>query len=246
MDLSTLNLPPHIHAEMLDGRDVVSGETLTYPVIWADRITDTCDRCRQPTPREEPCPVLLNSGAGQGGQIEETSQQHGCGEWLSVAWVDLGDVDPDATDLPDRIEAAARELAGERAAEIQAATERMRRSLERDLARALKHLGEPLDGDAPDDRIYDVTDGSEVEPGVYLDETAGVWVAWDYEPGGGEGDAVSVTADTVSYAQAGSMLGVSRARVGALVAEGKLVRGGEAGVTVASVLERMTSIKVGR
>lgn len=245
MDLSNLTLPPHIHAEVLTGRDVLSGEHLAYPVIWADRITDTCDRCHEPIPREEPCPVLLDSGAGQGGLIEEISQQHVCGEWLSVDWREVK-VDLDAPEAVARIEAAAWELAAERTAEIETATGRLRRSLERDLARALKHLGEPLDGDTPDDRLYDVTTGSETEPGVYLDETDFQWVAWDYEPNGGEGDAIRVTADTVSYAQAGSMLGVSRARVGALTAEHKLQRGANGGVTVKSVLARMTSSEAGR
>lgn len=245
MDLSNLSLPPHIHAEILTGHDVVSGEQLAYPVIWADRITDTCGRCHEPIPREEPCPVLLDSGAGQGGLIEEISQQHVCGEWLSVDWREVK-VDLDAPDAVARIEAAAWELATERTAEIETATGRLRRSLERDLARALKHLGEPLDGDTPDERLYDVTTGSETEPGVYLDETDGEWVAWDYEPDGGEGDVIRVTADTVSYAQAGSMLSVSRARVGALTAEDKLQRGANGGVTVKSVLARMASSEAGR
>lgn len=101
-------LPAGTHSTILTGRDVVTGEMLAYPVVWADRAYDACPNCGQGVEVVvEQCPVLLNTGAGQGGQIEERSQQHGCGEWLAVAWQQLPD-DASAEDIL----AAAHELKG--------------------------------------------------------------------------------------------------------------------------------------
>jgi hypothetical protein len=87
-----ITVPEGTHFTVLEGRDVVSGEWLRYGVVWADRTDDDCPRCGQEVGREVKLPVTLNTGAGQGGAIEEFSQEHGCGAWLSVAWVE---VDPD-------------------------------------------------------------------------------------------------------------------------------------------------------
>ena len=93
---------------VLTGRDVVSGEDLAYPVLWCDRTYGACPSCGEPVDREPDCPVRLNDGAGQGGEIEECSQEHGCGEWLSVTWVELPE-DADA----DAVQAAAEEMAAQ-------------------------------------------------------------------------------------------------------------------------------------
>ncbi len=109
-------MPAHIHCEETGGRDVLSGEMVTAYVVWADRATPECPGCGQDiglivtTP-----PAMLNMGAGAGGQVQEFSQQHGCGEWVAVAWVVLED---DVT--PERILDAAETLAAERDAEIAA------------------------------------------------------------------------------------------------------------------------------
>jgi hypothetical protein len=100
MNVDVLELPSGTHAMVLTGRDVVTGEQLAYPVVWVDRSYCTCPRCGEPVARVvEECPVLLDTGAGQGGQIEEWSKQHGCGEWLSVDWEEVAatgqQADPD-------------------------------------------------------------------------------------------------------------------------------------------------------
>lgn len=116
MNLAQLELPAHIHVEETGGRDVVSGEIVTAYVVWADRPTPECPGCGQDIGVEQPtAPAMLNMGAGQGGQVEEFSQQHGCGEWVAVAWVVLED---DLT--PEHILTVAEALAWARNAEIAA------------------------------------------------------------------------------------------------------------------------------
>lgn len=83
------------HAVTLRGRDIVTGEQISKIIIWADRTYDTCPSCGQPINVSPGCPVNLNTGAGQGGRLEEWSQMHGCGQWLHIDWVSL---DGDATE----------------------------------------------------------------------------------------------------------------------------------------------------
>ena len=84
--LDELTLPPRIHAELTGGPDVVTGEHIQVCIVWADRVETGCSRCRQSIAQDPGRPAMLNTGACQGGQVEAYSQQHGCGEWLSVAW----------------------------------------------------------------------------------------------------------------------------------------------------------------
>jgi hypothetical protein len=90
MNITEIKLPPKTHATILTGRDIVTGGDLAYAIVWADRPYDTCPLCHQPVEREitDP-PVLLNTGAGVGGAIQEWSKQHGCGFWLSVNWTEV-------------------------------------------------------------------------------------------------------------------------------------------------------------
>jgi hypothetical protein len=189
--LSKLALPAGTHATVLTGRDVVSGLQLAYPVVWADRPYDTCPRCGQPVARVVgQCPVMLNTGAGQGGQIQEYSQQHGCGQWLSVDWSEVPASDRLSDVTEDDVAASARTFATRLAEAITLRRERIRRRLREDLEEALGRLAEPLDDDETEqDRARDVRTGSEVEPGVYSE--GGEWVAWDYDPDG-SGDTIAV------------------------------------------------------
>jgi hypothetical protein len=195
MDVSALELPAGTHAAVLTGRDIVSGQMLAYPVVWADRPYGTCPRCGQPVARVVgECPVMLDTGAGLGGQILEWDKQHGCGEWLSVSWQEVHSASPGGDPgEPDTLAAAA-ELAAALAAEVSAERDQIRVRLRGELQEALTRLAGPLDdGETPEDRAAEVRTGSEVGPGVYL-EYGGHWLAWDYDPGG-SGEAVTVSAE---------------------------------------------------
>lgn len=190
IDIHALNLPRHIHATVLTGTDVTTGEQLAYPVIWADRTERNCPRCDQPIEVEVPCPVMLDTGAGQGGRVTDLSQQHGCGEWLGVSSATF-----DEFDTTQQIEAEAHVLAEARAEEINGEREYMRRRLGAYLRTSLQLRAEPLeDGETQEDRDDEVTTGGEYSPGVYHDGTQ--WVAWDYDPDpdGDETDVITVTA----------------------------------------------------
>lgn len=77
-----------IHTDVLTGRDVVTGLQLAYPVAWEERPIRSCPRCGQDVPADPGCPLILNTGAGQGGALEPVTQQHGCGEWLGIAYAE--------------------------------------------------------------------------------------------------------------------------------------------------------------
>jgi hypothetical protein len=190
MDFATLDLPRGTHAAVLSGRDVVTGERLAYPVVWADRPYDTCPGCGQPVNRVvERCPVVLNPGAAQGGRIEEWDKQHGCGQWLSVAWQRVGGRSGETTEQ-DILDAAG-QLADVLAEQVDAAYTRLKARLSADLAEALERLAGPLrDGETHDERVEQLRTGSQIEPGIDIDQ--GTWLAWDYHPDG-SGDVVTVT-----------------------------------------------------
>jgi len=187
----TVKLPPGIHAEILAGRDIVTGGHLAYAIVWADRVGDTCPQCGQPVARViDRCPVLLDTGAGQGGAIEEWSKQHGCGEWLSVDWFTAADTSGAAISL------CAEALAVAHAEEIRDGRQKIRRRLERNLREALARLAEPLEnGETAEDREHEVTTGGEVEPGVFREGSG--WLAWDYDPAGDE-EGITVRASDLA------------------------------------------------
>jgi hypothetical protein len=217
MDIAELALPAGVHAAVLTGRDVVTGEPLARAVVWADGIESTCPQCGQPVGMlEELCPVVLNCGAGLGGQLLDRDRRHGCGLWLAVSWQEVvaarEDTDPAGEVAPgilgEAVLDAARELADQRRQQIAQARAATTERLRADLAEALARLGEPLqDGETPQDRAEEVSTGSEVVPGVYREpgvpgdaegDPGGVWVAWDYEPGGT--DPISVYATDLTAA----------------------------------------------
>jgi hypothetical protein len=67
LDVDAIALPNGIHATMLTGRDVVTGDQLAYPVVWADRSYDVCPGCHEPVDRViEQRPAHLDTGAGPG------------------------------------------------------------------------------------------------------------------------------------------------------------------------------------
>lgn len=159
-------LPPHTQADALTARDIITGEPLTRVVVWADRPYDRCPQCEQGVSAVVDCPVTLDAGAGQGGQIMEYSQQHGCGYWLSVDWTEVtGHDGEDPTDTD--IAAAAAQLAHRRQQHIADACQMIEAGLRRDLAAVL----------AQEDKV---SSGSEFHAGVYHDGTE--WVAWAEAP----------------------------------------------------------------
>lgn len=227
MDIAALTLPRYTHATVLTGRDIVVGGTIHNVIVWADRTTSTCDQCHQPIAMEiKDCPVLLDTGAGAGGAILETSKQHGCGNWLTVDWTEVkpgpaeqpetcddcettgincslhdgpeydDEIAPGVTS--DQVLAAARELADRRAVEIGTQATSIENDLRADLRAALAALDEPLaDGETMEDRIEDVSSGSETEPGVYCDDD-GRWQAWEYDPASEFGATITVYADDLA------------------------------------------------
>lgn len=200
-DPTTLDLPSGIHAAVLGGRDVVTGEPLREVVLWADRTTGECPRCHQPIAREiTRCPIHLNTGAGQGGALEPYSQQHGCGEWLSVASRELGSA-PGAEDIL----AAAHDLATARADETTEKRSKIERHVRADLAAVLAGLDRrPAGGDDEDLTLAEIVESvcddlfgrlhygyAPVDPGVFVDgDQVGVW---DWDPAG-DGEVVIATA----------------------------------------------------
>lgn len=213
MDVDDIRLPDGIHATLLTDRDIVTGEMLAYPVVWADRPYSDCPLCGQDIGVEEACPVALNTGAGQGGQIEEWDKTHGCGYWLSVSWREVtapagrDTTDDDQEDQEDEevapgigeddVLTVARELAADREQQIAAEQKKIRGKLRKELAASIARLGEPLgDGESLEDRADEVTTGSETEPGVYCD--GGQWLAWAYEPV--DSDPITVDASDLTTA----------------------------------------------
>jgi hypothetical protein len=192
MDLSTIDLPTGTHAAMLGGRDVVTGEQLARTVVWADRPYDRCPRCREPVNQVVvDCPVTLDTGACQGGQLEEWDKQHGCGEWLAVDCQEVtgGGATGDVTS--DDVVVAATKLAASLAEAIDHERHHLRAGLRRDLAWALARLAEPLqEWETPEGRAEEARTGDELNPGVYQED--GTWLAWAYDPDG-SGDPIVVT-----------------------------------------------------
>lgn len=190
IDLLNDHMPRHIHTTVLTDTDVTNGHRLAYPVVWADRHYDTCPRCDQPVKHDlsNDCPLMLNPGSGAGGSIQEWSQQHGCGEWLSVTWHDLATTSSVA-DAEHTILATAQRLENEWHTDVDAARRQVASTLRTDLADAQAQLA--------DDRDAAVI-GSGHLPGVCRDE-AGRLLAWDYDPAptpeGVEADSICIYAN---------------------------------------------------
>jgi hypothetical protein len=175
VDLSAVELPGQIHAEILIAIDTVTDSLVTRGVVWADRTYRVCGTCREPVPTVPRCPVAINGGDGQGAQLGELSQRHSdlggsCGIWQPVLWAECGASE-------DGITAAATAMVAERAESVRSAREQMTAMLRKELADAMQRLREGADADK-------ITTGSDGYPGVYLDTTnTGQWVVWDYDPG---------------------------------------------------------------
>jgi hypothetical protein len=170
MDTFTIpTLPDGIHAQILTAAGRY-GQGVDRIIVWADRINDTCPRCQQQIPVTADVPAALSTD----GTVEPFSQQHGCGEWNDVAWLDVA-ADEEA------ITRAAQRLAGELTADRDTRRASIAGSLRRDLQCALIDL--------TDDPDTDVATGSDAEPGIYHDGTQ--WVAWAYGPDGAE-DVIQV------------------------------------------------------
>lgn len=182
--IAGLELPAGIHAEVLTDVDAATGSPINRVVVWADRAYGKCPRCSEPVDRVPGCPAVL-SGGEPGGQLIPYSQQHGCGEVLSVDW--------QATDggvAAEGVLAVARDLARDLADKTVAARRRITRELREDLTSAILRLG---DGEPEED----ICTGSETSPGVYRED--GTLIAWAYGPAGDE-DIITVTEHDVREA----------------------------------------------
>ncbi len=105
-------------------------------------------------------------------------------------------VAPDVT--VDAVLAAARQLADRRATEIGAQAESIEKDLRDDLRKTLAALAEPLaDGETMDERIEELSSGSETAPGVYCDDD-GRWQAWEHDPASEFGATITVYADDLA------------------------------------------------
>lgn len=181
------DLPRHVHAETLRARDVVTGQPIAETIVWADRVINQCPLCRQPIDRiVEACPAHLNAGAGQGGQLQDYSQQHGCGEWLAVTWRAVADGESVEFVAAEIAASFTRDLAEERAS--------IRRRLTEELADAMARLAKPLaDGETAEERAEEITTGSDTDPGVYRGDG---WLAWEFDPLTEDGtDCITVYAE---------------------------------------------------
>jgi hypothetical protein len=195
-DTTTLNLPAGTHATTLHARDVVTGETLTEVVVWTDLSSGRCPRCDQPVRREPDCPLHLNGGAGQGGALETWDHMHGCGQWLEPPSEAVRGTGENGEVTEEDVLAVARGLAERLAEAHDERRAKIRRRLRRELTDALARLAEPLDDDeTTEDRAEEVRSGDDMQPGVYHDGHQ--WVAWDFDPAGGEGEYLEVTENEV-------------------------------------------------
>lgn len=176
LDLVADQLPPNVHAKLLQACDP-QGVDVANVLLWIDRPFNTCPRCGQPIDQDltgQPPATLDNTGLTMA-----FSQQHGCGEWLTVDWDDT-DTD-DAT--VEGVLAAAAKLVADRDAEIVKLRAAVTATLDLQLRDAAVRLAEPLeDGETFEERLEDVCTGNEVEPGVFMD--GDVLAAWAYDPAG--------------------------------------------------------------
>jgi hypothetical protein len=194
-----IELPPSTHVTTLTGIDVVTGEDLSYTVVWADRPYHDCPRCYEPVGETvDGCPAYLNTGAGAGGTLQDQSPQHGCGLRLAVDWTHVEPASDEA------VLGAAEELAQRRTGAVDDRMKAIEQELRTQLAAALARLAEPLmDGETVDDREYEVRTGGDATPGIYRDSD-GTWLAWDYSPVDAETTVTVFDTDLVGDSSAGS------------------------------------------
>lgn len=183
LEYVTSHLPTGVYVGTVGGRDVVTGQDLVYPVLWTDRPYNRCPLCLQHIDPDltDKMPVLLDVGACQGGRVDAISQQHGCGEWLSVYWTAF---ERDGVTEEDLIVEANR-LSGSRAEVVEAVRADIMETLQARLSRAAARVTEPLDDERWEDRVDSVCTGSEVEPGIYYEpgvQGPGELIAWEYDP----------------------------------------------------------------
>lgn len=178
--LTSLALPPGIHATILTGMDASTSTAVAVGIVWADRTYRQCGTCQQPVrDAGDTCPVTLDGI----GQPEEWSQRHSdiggyCGVWQPIIWAECGGTSD------GEILAAATALAARRGDALAEGRAEITATLTAGLTRALARLAEPLaDGETAEDRAAEVTTGRDDLPGVYFDQFgSGEWIAWDYDP----------------------------------------------------------------
>lgn len=188
-----LELPEGLYAKVLTDQ----GRPMEVPpriVVWPDRPYAVCPSCSQEIDISRDCPVVLSND-----QMDEVSQQHGCGQWLSAPWRDVRLSGPEDVTADEVLQAVAQvtEEAMEKAQEQRA---RVRKAVRQMLTEGLARLAEPLAPDeTPEERRDEVDSADSGLPGLCWQD--GVWLAWDWDPDG-SGALIEVREGDVAAAQA--------------------------------------------
>ena len=189
--LDLIALPAGIHA-------CLYGEVRPYGIsivaVWADRPSAHCERCGQPsfaTTIDDPWFVFDHHGEPE----DAPHQCSNCGavsghEWTTVPYSDDAEGRDDLV-APGISAAMVEHAAAEMSASLTEARDDLAaeatQEARRDLINALTRLAESLGaGESADDRLAEVSTGSEVDEGVYFE--GGVWMAWVYDPSDNSGD----------------------------------------------------------
>ncbi|MEU1824221.1 hypothetical protein ABZ502_17560 [Streptomyces abikoensis] len=191
--LAEVSLPRGVHAAVLSDSAGPTDVWCPRIVVWANRSHSRCPGCGQPVAQDlsQDVPVSLNRG-----ELQPYSQQHPCGEWLSILWSEVsGTGEVTVVD----VERAAHQLAAEVDNEHVRLRAAVEAQLRQDLKQALQRLAEPLaHQETREDREDEVRTGSDVEPGVYRGEQ---WLAWAFDPTGISSEPITVTERNLATAR---------------------------------------------
>ena len=160
-----------------------SGHTVEGVIVWCAPLAQ-CPTCHESTAgiaRWDAAPVVLSASF----RPDPRERRHGCGTWVPCEWEWV----PDATDVDDPAVAAAIETVR---ADAQDLIDRRNHDLDSELRLELKFARWDLaDGEF---EIDEVTDGSETNPGVWVND-AGDLEAWAYDA---EGDDIIVVTEAAA------------------------------------------------
>lgn len=172
-----LALPEHTHAAQLHSHDPATRLPVARIVVWTDRARASCEDCLAALARSPACPVTLN-----GRQLQEWSQQCGCGTWHAVRW----DVVPSEPEDITREQASvvAETLRAEFDQEVHDERAAVRARLIRELREAQAAWEAPLaPGETFEQRERALTGGELVDDGsICLELDDGEWVAIALDP----------------------------------------------------------------
>lgn len=185
--LDALPLPAGTQLQYFTGTDA-RGCLFEHIAVWADRPYAACPDCGEDVDVVPGSPVVPNPGLMGGEPLSAVNQQHCCGTWLSVH---VRELPGDATD--EAVLAAATELAGIRAEELEQGRARIRAELRRQVRAAVDAF---VEADQDDYlvacAIEEHLTGTDTEPGVYRRAEDGLLAAWAYGPLLEENDLIIV------------------------------------------------------